>query len=187
MKQNFSLAKLKKEAEELYKKDKEIVDIILFGSAVRGKSRPSDIDVLVLFNRKSTRVSIKNCTVINNAFKDFFSGFPAESVLGEGYSLIFGKKISELYGMSSAYIFRYSLKNKSKSRRMQFYYALYGRGTRGVIESTGSKKFSNETILTPIRNADQMKQFFDDNEIEYFFLPVLYPATYTSAEKLSVK
>lgn len=187
MKQNISLEKLKKEAKEAYDKNKEIVDVVLFGSAARGKTMPADIDILVLFNRKIDRTVLVQYNPISKTFKDFFGTFPTQSILSEGYSLVFEKKISELYKMASAYLFRYSLKDKNKSKRMQFYYALYGRNAKGVLEITGSKKFSDSTILTPVENADEMKEFFENNGIEYFALPVLYPETYSKAEKLSAE
>jgi len=186
MKQSISLKKLKKEAKEAYKKDKEIVDIILFGSVTKGKDSPKDIDVIILFNKKIDRSILKQHNPIIKTYAEFFDSFPAESIITEGHSLIFDKKIHELYKMRSAYIFRYTLKDKNKSQRMQFYYALYGRNMKGILDITNSKKFSDQTVLTPVENAEQMKEFFESNKIDFFYMPILYPETYSKAEKLSV-
>ncbi|HIH42950.1 TPA: hypothetical protein HA246_04865 [Candidatus Woesearchaeota archaeon] len=186
MKQNTLLAKLKKEAKDAYKKNTEIIDILLYGSFIKGKTIPSDIDIIILFNRTIDRDVLKSYKPIIKIYKDFFESFPSESILSEGYSLISDKTLAELYKMKAAYLFRYSLKNKNKSKRMQFYYALYGRNTKGVMEATNSKKFSNETILTPIEYTEVIKEFFEINHVEYFYLPILYPMTYSNAERLNV-
>ena len=44
---------LHKKARELYKKyKKEIVDIVIFGSFVKGKMLPRDVDICIIFREK---------------------------------------------------------------------------------------------------------------------------------------
>lgn len=43
------------------------------------------------------------------------------------------------------------------------------------------------TLITPIESADQMKEFFEIQKVEYFSIPILYPLSYKDAEKLSLK
>ena len=43
---------LKNKLREIAKKNSEIEDIILFGSIVRCKEKPNDIDILLLFKNK---------------------------------------------------------------------------------------------------------------------------------------
>ncbi len=187
MKQNFSLQKLKKTAKFEKKENKEIIDIILFGSSVRGKLNPQDIDILVLSSQKLDKQILKEFNPIYKTYSDFMKGFPIESIIQEGHSLLYDKSISSLYHLHSTYLFRYSLKGKTKSERMRFYYALYGRNTKGILKETNSKKFSSETIITPVHAAEEMKSFFETNKIEYYYIPILFPESYKDAEKLSVK
>jgi predicted nucleotidyltransferase len=88
----------------------EIDDIILFGSAQRGKEDPADIDVLVVFRTKvSKRLEQeirRSCNVagleINSTTRQELEsdGFIArEGVYLEGYSLIKRKKKSDLLGL----------------------------------------------------------------------------------------
>ena len=42
---------LKKALKKLIEKEKEIHDIVVFGSIVRGKEKPGDIDVMVIFKK----------------------------------------------------------------------------------------------------------------------------------------
>ncbi|MDP7116396.1 MAG: nucleotidyltransferase domain-containing protein [Candidatus Woesearchaeota archaeon] len=187
MKQNFSLQKLKKAAKFEKQENKEIIDIILFGSSMRGKINPKDIDILVLSSQKLDKPILKEFNPIYKTYSDFVKGFPTESIIQEGYSLLHGKTISSLYHLHSTYLFRYSLKGKTKSERMRFYYALYGRNTKGILKETNSKKFSSETIITPVQAVDEMKSFFETNKIEYYYVPIMFPESYKDAEKLSAK
>ncbi|GEM_PF-2028990 len=213
MKQLLFLKKFEKVAKKTYDAHSDIVDIIIFGSTMRGKSHPQDRDILIIFNRKVDRTVLKEYEVISKMYTDFFTTFPTQSILGEGYSVIFKKSVQELYGMISAYLFRYSLKGKSAVKRTQFYHALYERKTKGVVNRmnkemvkgiagqinkgkskeinegmlllTHNKKFSDTTILTPIAYADQIRAFFESVQVSYFVLPILYPKTYEHAEKLT--
>lgn len=186
--QNSLLKKLHHKAKEEYQKRPDIVDIILFGSAAKGKEKPSDFDILIIFNRKVDRkivAGFENAT--GKSYKEFFETFPAESILQEGISLVFGKKLSELYGLASGILFRYELRGKNKSERMQFYYALYGRNSKGMLEETRGVKFSETTVLVPTENGEKFKEFLENSKIDYFLLPILFPATYKEAEKLRAK
>ena len=174
---------LEKDAAKAYQKNEEIIDIILFGSAARNKTNPKDTDVLILTNRKTVN-ELKQYHPIIKTYKEFIHGFPTESILTEGRSLIFKKAIAELYHMKPAFLFRYSLKKKSSSERMKFYYALHGRTTKCMLKETKSHKFSQETIITPTEHADLIKEFFEVHKIEYFFVPLLYPKTYEGAEQM---
>lgn len=176
------------EIKKFYAKNKgEIDDIVLFGSSVKGKSKPGDLDIILVFKNKENidleyqfRKIIKdlNPEVISKT-KDsvFSSNFKArESYFLEGYSLISNENISEKHGFFSSILFRYSLKNKSKSQRMLFYYVLYGRGSqKGVIKEYGLVKFSESTLLCPVGNSENVKDFFMHWKIEYAEFPVLMP------------
>ncbi|MBS3137028.1 nucleotidyltransferase domain-containing protein [Candidatus Woesearchaeota archaeon] len=186
MKRDILLNKLKKAAKNSYAINTEIVDIIIYGSFVKGKANPKDIDVLVIFNRTIDRTILHEFNAIAKTYSSFIADFPTESIFHEGYSLVYEKRISELYHFISAYLFRYSLKNKNKTQRMQFYYALYGRNSKGVLETTKSIKFSDQCILTPVSYADEIKEFFGNQSIEYFSLPIMYPISYENAKRLSV-
>jgi len=173
---------------KFYKKNKsEIHDIVLFGSSVKGKYKPKDVDIILVFKNKENldleyefRKIIKdlNPEVVSKTKESVFSpNFKArESYFLEGYSLVSNEKISEKYGFFSSVLFKYSLKNKSKSQRMLFYYALYGRGAqKGIIKEYDLVKFSESTILCPVEKSENLKAFFLQWEIEYNEFPVLMP------------
>lgn len=167
----------------------EIIDILLFGSIIRSKEKPSDIDILIIYKSKdSLELNYKlkkqiekynlNFQITSKKYADLFkAGFKArESVLSEGYSLINRAFISQGLGYSSARLFRYELKKLNKSEQMRFYYALYGRnGSEGVLKSLSAKKFSDTTILCPVENSENMKEFLERWDIVYLEVPLLIP------------
>ncbi len=181
---------LESEACFLFKKyERDILDIILFGSFRKGKNKPQDIDVLILFKEKknqdisySLRKGLEKkvdlpIQIITRTYAELFQEtFPArEGILANGYSLIHKKSLAECFGFESRVLFQYELKGKNKSERMQFYYALYGRKKEGVLALFGAKKYSNTLILCPSETAKGLADFFEYWKMEWKEMPVLIP------------
>src|SRR3989344_4522758 len=115
LKNKIFISKIK----NFYKENKkEVLDIILFGSTVRGKEKPNDIDLVILFrNKEDLDVSYKlkknldilslNINIIIKTYDSLFAeNFIArESFLSEGYSLLKKRFVAELLGYSSLILF----------------------------------------------------------------------------------
>lgn len=167
----------------------ELIDIILFGSAVKGKEKPNDIDIIVLFKKKKNidaayefRKELEKlglpASVTSKTYKELFEvSFAArEAILSEGYSLILKKFLANGFGYNNLILFRYSLKGFNKSNRMRFYYSLYGRsGSKGMVKELNAIKFSDTILLCPVENENRMKEYLDNWNIEYKEFPVLIP------------
>ena len=169
----------------------EILDIILFGSAIRGKEKPKDIDILIIYTknakdiieinyklRKELEKILKNIEIVGKKYKEIFSPefLARESVLSEGFSMRQGKFISESLGFRNLVLFKYSLKRMSKSKRMLFYYSLHGRNKQGgILKSLKAYKFSDSIILSRVESSEIFKEFFNKWGIEFLEMPVLIP------------
>src|SRR3989344_6409 len=141
LKELLKNTKLMSNLYRTYEENKnEILDIVIFGSFVRGKEKPKDIDLLLIYKSKvnaELSYSIKKefesfnlkVDLVSKAYSDLFkSAFVArESYFSEGYSLVQKGFISEKLGFKPTVLFRYGLSNLNKSERMRFYYSLYGR------------------------------------------------------------
>jgi len=172
-------------------KEKEIIDILLVGSLIRGNKIPNDIDIFVIYSLDSKKLNDlnydlkrklkeidKKFEVTGKRYEDLFSSeFPArESILSEGYSLRNKKFFSEGLGYKNLILFKYSLKNLSNSKRIQFYYSLYGRGKdKGILNKNNCYKFSDSIILSPIENSNLIKDFLERCKIEYLDFPIIIP------------
>ena len=181
--------KFKNEIASFYKEHKEeILDIILFGSSIRNKEKPSDIDLLILFkNKKNIDVSYElkknlnnygeNIEIIDKTYSELLDGSfkAAEGILSEGFSLIYNQFLSEGFGYNNFTLFRYKLKNLNKSKRMMFYYSLYGRGQKGILKELEAIKFSDTILLCPIKNTENMKQYLQEWDVDFLEFPALIP------------
>ena len=182
--------KFKYSVKEFFNENKdELLDIILFGSSIRGKERPSDIDVLMLYKDKKNidlsyefRKKIEKIgytlEITDKTYKELFEdSFTArESFLSEGYSLVYDKFLHEGLGYISFILFKYELKGFSKSNRMRFYYSLYGRnGQKGILNEINAIKFSDSVLLCPLQNSEMMKEYLNNWKINFVEFPIIIP------------
>ncbi|MEK6932276.1 MAG: nucleotidyltransferase domain-containing protein [Nanoarchaeota archaeon] len=181
--------KLKSEIIKFYRKNKDVIlDIVIFGSFIKGKENPKDIDILILYkDKKNIEKSYElkkllkgfNIEITDKTYLELFdeSFKIREGILSEGYSVINKKSFSEGFGYLSFILFKYELKGFNKSDRMRFYYGLYGRNKndKGIIDDLGLIKFSDTIIFCPVKNAEKIKEFFDYWKIKYMEFPIMIP------------
>ncbi len=181
--------RLRNKLKELTSSYPEIEDIILFGSAVRGKEQPNDIDILILFCdkinknaeyviRKELEKHYNNVSVISKTKKTILDeAFDArESILFEGKSMITGENLAERYGFTPFGMFKYSFLGWDKLKKTKFYHALNGRGNnKGTIDHLDCIKLSDSLIIAPLEKIEKLKDFLDSWKINYTYVPTLIP------------
>jgi predicted nucleotidyltransferase len=169
---------------ESEKKDKSIIDIIAYGSSVKGKDTPSDIDIMILFADGSLRERLNKLQDIKTKIKtkmtekvdvkqmllkDFFdSAFLARTgILLEGVSIFNGNSFSETLGFKSYALFWYNLANLNHTQKVIFNYILAGRKRKGVIEELEGIRISNGAIKIPIKNSLTFEKILQNNNISF--------------------
>ncbi|HII13732.1 MAG TPA: nucleotidyltransferase domain-containing protein [Nanoarchaeota archaeon] len=181
--------KLRNSLKKIVRATKSIDDILLFGSIIRGKQNPQDIDIMILFKEKVDKATeykirkelekyAKNISIVSKTQKTAIEQtFDArESILFECISLLSGKNLAKEYGFSSLGMLKYKIKGWTNLQKTQFYHALNGRsGKGGVLEQLSSIKLSDNIILTPLNRIELMKDFLDFWKIEYLYIPLLIP------------
>ena len=109
-------------------KKNRVVDVILFGSSVRGKTKARDIDLGILIKDEDEKRSIDlvdslskltpnshvNVLTLSNLIE---GNILVKTLMQEGYSIKNRKNFSHLFGFSNKSLFIYSLKNFSPSKR----------------------------------------------------------------------
>ena len=172
------MKKLKEDLKNLLKKEKFLVDIILFGSSLKGKDLPNDIDVILIFRGKNYQLVDD---IINKARKinenlhvepiiiDFiYNQDVSPYLLHEGFSIRNMKFIRDLIKFRSYIMATYSLKNMKQSDKVRFSYALYGREkNQGFLNEIKGKEIGKGSILVPVEKQDLLKKFFEQWRIEY--------------------
>ena len=167
-----------------FAKKHAVFDIVLFGSAVKGKIEPEDIDVALIFNNVSLkermhltheyksifRSRVKNIHIESINLSDFFevSFFARQGIILEGYSLIHKTNLSKRFGFESFSLFSYTLKNLNLSKKTSFTYSLIGRNKRdGMIKKTNAKPVGKGAILVPIENSIIFEEFMTKWNLDY--------------------
>ena len=178
----------------------EILDIVIFGSSVKGKEKPRDIDLFVIYKTKvNSELSYKikkefeilgfEIDLVAKNYSGLFdSSFIArESYLSEGYSLLNKKFIADGFGYKPMILFRYDIKSFNKSQRMRFYYSLYGRNTEGMLKKLRLYKFSERIIISPVEESERVKDYLNSWKIQYIEIPILIPSRILESEVFQEK
>ncbi len=183
--ENLSLIKkLSSLSKEFYKKHKDkIIDIVLFGSAIRGKTSPRDIDIVVIFEnfvkkerfditydfRKTIEKRDVKADVKGIRFNEIFdaSFLARTAIFYEGFSLLKNKFLGELLGFQNYSVFAYSLKTLSHNKKTLFQYALNGRNSPGMIKELNGVHIGSGVVLIPIKKAEQFREFLNSWNVEF--------------------
>jgi predicted nucleotidyltransferase len=157
---------------------KEIFDLVIYGSSVKGKEKPQDLDLVLIFYdsplsfRLDYAQKLKNEIKINKEvdlktmnLREFFdAGFLArQGIILEGYAVIHKKSLAELFGFSGWALFSYTLKNLNHNEKTKFTYVLIGRNKEGMLKKVHGKSIGRGAVLIPIKDS----LFFEDFLIKW--------------------
>lgn len=168
------------------KKYIEIWDIAVYGSVVRGKISARDIDfAIILAHKIGLNQKLQLAQELKHSLKEFLR-FEADvktidlrdlmdplftarkAILAEGISLIKKKSLAKQVGFNSFYIFTYSLKGLSHTKKIIFRYALKGRRTqKGLLEINQCEQIGKGVIKVPLEHVEELKNFFEKQKIKY--------------------
>lgn len=156
--------------------NEEIIDIILFGSVVKGKTTPKDIDIaLILYKEPTEKLRQKI-----NQFKEFhISVIPAKeffvnpptivnTLLREGYSLKNKKALAENFAFLNRVLFKYDLAHLSESLKVKIVNILRGKkGEKGLVETNKGEWLANQVFFVPVVSDKLFEEFFNHFKIKF--------------------
>jgi len=146
----------------------EIIDIFLFGSAVKGKEFPKDIDICIVFRKKISEEMIDDIEnrlkefdlhisslIINNFFK---KPHPLiKTLLIEAISILTGKPFIQNFGFLSYVLYSYDLSKLKLSKKVRFVYLLKGRKKgMGVVAKMNGEWITDSCFIIPIRKDSEI-------------------------------
>jgi len=174
---------LESNCKNFKKENKEIFDIVIYGSSMKGKTNSSDVDLMLVFkdrplskrlelsqNLKSIlKNEINNIDIKTMNLQDFFDEafFARQGILIEGLSLITNKKLTELIGFKGFSIFTYNLKKLDHNKKTLFTYALSGRSSEGVLKSLSGIRLGRGAVKIPIGDSIEFESFLKSWNTDY--------------------
>lgn len=189
LKELKELSLAKKEIKKYIIKEK-IIDAIIFGSVMRGKEKPRDVDLCIIINEKD---ELKGLDLIDSLSKitDKYKKFKFQinlltekqfidgntltnTLIKEGFSIKKDKKIAEVFGFECDSLFIYSLNKFSNTKRVKFHYVLKGRyNKKGILDDLKGKFLGTGTIILPSENEEKLKEVFEKWGVNYKIKTIL--------------
>ncbi len=191
---------MKKSSKALVKKyGAKISDVFVFGSYVKGRLFPGDVDICVLFKGVDSGFAGKVYDDFRSLFgekchynwvliEDILASPLFTTLLFEGYSLLKERNLFEIIGLSSGSIFSYDLRELQPSKKVLFSYALHGKGGGtgghpglsekskalvGILIQCGGRVLGRGVVFVPVSKSREFRDFLDQWKIEYWVKSVL--------------
>lgn len=169
-KQSLEWQKLKKSLKKLLVKYKEIQDFVIFGSLVKGKYTPKDIDVALVVDKKDISLVGEVKDQLKNKNLDIEMIKPEEiyqtrlglALISEGFSIKNNKFLREKLGISPMKIYTYGIKHLTQTKKV-----LFGRGLNQITEDTKGVKLGAGSIMIPIDQSSKFEDFLNTWNLKY--------------------
>lgn len=161
---------MKKSLKALLKKYREINDFIIFGSLVKGKYAPQDIDIALIVNKGDislvgeikTQLKERNVDIEMITPEDIYQSRLGLNLISEGFSIKNNQFLREKLGLSPMKIYIYEIKNLTQTKKV-----LFGRGLNNIIKETKSAKLGAGSIMVPIQESSKFEDFLQVWELKY--------------------
>ncbi len=156
---------MKEDLRRLLKKYKSIEDFYIFGSLVKGKFNPQDIDIALITYQKDFKLlaevikELKGYSALHIEiflFKEIFTEPVWKSLLSEGFSVKKNKYLRDLMKIESGVLYRYSLKKMNRSEKTMF-----NRAFKEKLKTTNGEHLSAGSVIIPIGQEKEFDEFLD--------------------------
>jgi predicted nucleotidyltransferase len=156
-------------------KNKDILDIIVFGSKSKNKISPNDIDIAILSKEKdfnllsSIKKDFPEADVQLITLADIGSDIMI-TLIKEGYSIKKENYLHNSYNLKPVKLYKYNLKTLTPSKKVMF--------ERGIKKIKNIEKLSNSVVLVPIEISGEFEDFLrnwnlDIDAKEYELVPIM--------------
>ena len=158
--------------------NKKIVDIVLFGSFVKG-GRPHDIDLAIICKEDADLIEIKKkireiIPAADIQVLDIESVYSSLwlTLIKEGFSVKENKYLAEIYHIKPCALFKYTLSKLNNVQKVQF-----ERGIKKVVQQEGTV-LTRSVVLIPLHKKNAMIDFLKHWDVyyesqDYELLPIM--------------
>ena len=163
----------------------EISDAVIFGSALKEKSKPGDVDICILFKRIAQEKVGKILSKMKNEIPknvhmswifvdEMLTSQLSKTLIEEGYSLSREKFLHEIIGYDSGVIFSFKLDNLEKNKKVLFSYALHGKNTEGgMLKMANGLELGRAVVLIPVEKSEDFREFLEGWSVNFKMRKVL--------------
>jgi len=152
------------------KKYNQINDFIVFGSLVKGKYAPKDIDVALIVKKKDislvgevkSQLKIKNLDIEMVKPEEIYQTRLGLTLISEGFSIKNNRYLREKLGISPMKIYTYGIKHLTQTKKVFF-----GRGLNQMIKDIKGVKLGAGSIMVPISQSSKFEDFLDTWNLKY--------------------
>ena len=158
--------------------NKDINDLIVFGSVAKNSLDANDIDIAVISDKEIDRqqlaldirtIAKKQVDLQIISLKDY-DKFIWITLIREGYSIRHDKYLHEIYRIQPIMLYKYELKQLTPSKKVMF--------ERAIKNFKEIEKLSNRVVLVPISISGEFSAFLKNWNIdieakEYGLLPLV--------------
>ncbi len=167
---NSDLLRLRKDTKPVLN-GPGVVDIILFGSAAKGKAAPRDLDLAVIVEARSARLDallaerLGEYHVSTLTLKELVAAPPtlAATLLREGWSLREGRQFCARYRFTPCALYAYDLSALPNAKKASAVRWLRG----GFVKEQGGSWLAKSVILVPAGHDAPLEAYFRNNAIAY--------------------
>lgn len=144
--------------------------MIIFGSLVKGKFNPNDIDLALVVDKKDivlvgevkTELNIKGLDIELIKPEEIYQTRLGLTLIAEGFSIKNNRFIREKLGLVPMKIYSYDLKKLIQTKKV-----LFGRGLNQIIKETKAVKLGAGSIMVPIQESSKFEDFLNTWDLKY--------------------
>ena len=170
LKKSSKWLELKKSLKKLLKKYNKIQDFIIFGSFVKGKYNPKDIDIALVIDKKDIslvgeikgQLKTKNLDIEMIKPEEIYQTRLGLTLISEGFSIKNNKFLREKMGLLPMKIYIYEIKNLTQTKKVFF-----GRGLNHFIKDAKAEKLGAGSIMVPIEQSGKFEDFLETWSLKY--------------------
>ncbi len=154
---------MKKSLKKILEKYKAIEDIIIFGSFVKDKFLPKDIDIAIIARERNPALIGKISSELPEKVhiealipKQVYTTKLGLSIISEGFSLKEGKFLREMLGIKPKKIYSYNLKGLTATEKRRF-----NRALKDHLSKSKGERLGAGSVIIPIEKTGFFEDFLE--------------------------
>lgn len=157
------MKKLKKNLKKFLKRYKDIEDIIIFGSFIKDKFQPKDIDIAIITPKRNLSLIgeissqlPEEIDIENLLSNQIYKTKVGMSIISEGFSIKENKFLRDIMGIVPKKIYTYEIKKLGASQKRSF-----NRALKDQLNKTKGKRLGAGCVMIPIEKTGGFEEFLE--------------------------